>query len=889
MKASSKPRRANKITNLVLEEIIGLTAKNSNGLASNTTTSYCVYPAGSVAVVYDVVARKQSHLIVKHRAPKPLSCVTVSPDGRFVAAGESGTQPAVLVWDYAGRTCLVELKSHHYGVACVAFSPDGQLLASVGFPRDDSICLWHWSSKILHIRIKACSPYSAILSISFSSNGKFIVTAGNKHINRWNIRCSKQGHSKAKAAPLALHNKPITVNLDSATGISFVSVICTHDSVYAITNTGSLCLLQSDLSVVEVVNLMVEKGFALAASSKLIACACSGGIVKLFDVTDLSHAGNLYYSEPINCQDERNSDSSEGMADKYCEPIPTHPDAVACHDHSLYVWDINDKYKATRCCVLVSHADCILDMKALPCEHMHDPSTACVSRGCSGGVSFATCSADGLIRFWDLVLQPLQLDNAKETHSESHILDVNSVGSTYLVSAGIFERDVIELGSRTQGFRSMAVSSDGKQLAVGDCQGSLYVYDLKTFEYLCLQDKKIKIFKLFAGKLLRTCEQNGDLGEPIKADGDGCIFVWNIPASLGSRMLQKNRENFGLVSPSKIAALSQLKFFEKERQESVTDCSKKVIPGTESPFNQEGKSQFGSNFRFSISRLPTWARSKITILDDTLQVDNVSSSSQTECKNVPHLVVNEVYGTEHSNQYDRDPSTSGSSSDSEGGKDSFVTDKSHNFSTGKGEQWKSIYTVCLDHLSTPDIWGSINKKIPVKRFNIESPIMKMPCDGEEKQIPIGSSDTTKSDLNQSSSQHDIDVIHYGKYIDLNDKKKSISMHEDYYGDDIDHARSHCISIKKSEEQHLEADKEDPCLVPCDDDIFNQHFGNLSSNFKLKGKRSSAKRCYSARFVVKRDHFRGFMKPGDDHGFGTFDSVEKTSSKVVPINFENPWT
>lgn len=87
------------------------------GLSVNPQTGDLAYCAGGVVVVYDPKKNRQSQFFLSDSSESKTSmaCVAFSHDGKYLAAGEIGRSPSVLVWDLKTGRQVADMKAHKFG------------------------------------------------------------------------------------------------------------------------------------------------------------------------------------------------------------------------------------------------------------------------------------------------------------------------------------------------------------------------------------------------------------------------------------------------------------------------------------------------------------------------------------------------------------------------------------------------------------------------------------------------------------------------------------------------------------------------------------------------------------------------------------------------------
>lgn len=410
------PRRNSSDEVLQLSKVIGLTALNGSAISSSPSIEGFIYSAGSVAIHY---SPKEDDQVAFYTTTKPISSLALSQDGRFLAIGERGHLPGIVIWDILKHEKIMTLQGHKNGISCLAFSPNGRYLVSVGFKPDKQLFFWDWESgkKLSTQRVG-----NKVHSIHYHHTGNYFITAGDRHLKWWYVTEVLDGEA------VGLEGKPASINEEHRTSI-FVEVICgyggTEGKTFCATSQGILCCFNEDRLVEKWVKLETSTAFSMELfsskdSAGLLVVGCANGAIRAFAPKTLEYIET--FPRPIPLEDANIPLDGSITRDDTCkyaacyalrrvpgtkaDPIPKL--AAIYADRSLIIWDISDIFAVKSHRSFLHHRSCIWDIQFIERSQLHPhlqeeifPASSTHSNNLPVG-SFVTCSADNTIRFWDI-------------------------------------------------------------------------------------------------------------------------------------------------------------------------------------------------------------------------------------------------------------------------------------------------------------------------------------------------------------------------------------------------------------------------------------------------------------------------------------------------------
>ncbi|KAJ8368713.1 hypothetical protein SKAU_G00087410 [Synaphobranchus kaupii] len=504
----SHPRR-NIHNRVVLEKVLGITTSSSSGLTCDPNTGLVAYPAGCVVVILHPKKVKQGHILNASR--KPFSALAFAQDGKYLVTGESGHMPCVRVWDVAERSQVAEVQCHKYGVACVAFSTNGTYIVSVGYQHDMTVSVWEWRQEFV-VALGgprsfggACSAFgdlvilargtviasnkvsSRVLSVSFSEDNSYFVTAGHRHVKFWYLDASKERRVNS-TVPLIGRSGLLGEQRNSM----FCGLACgwgdMAGSTYCITSSGLLCQFNSRRMLEAWVDLKTTSARCLAVSKDYVFCGCAGGTIRVFSPQ------NLHYITTLHRPHRLGVDITQGVQPGQLfstSPEAEYPDTVALtfdpvtccltcvyNDHSVYVWDVHDIRNVGKVYSALYHSGCVWSVETYP--DLEEPYVPCLPPG-----SFLTCSSDNTIRLWHSDLQNQGSGSVYHHNLYSHdLMKIVYVGkdTQHLQCEG--EPGEGSSADVKSGIRVLGISPDGQHLAAGDRNGNLRVFGLQFMDEL---------------------------------------------------------------------------------------------------------------------------------------------------------------------------------------------------------------------------------------------------------------------------------------------------------------------------------------------------------------------------------------------------------------------
>ncbi|EMC95037.1 hypothetical protein BAUCODRAFT_41361, partial [Baudoinia panamericana UAMH 10762] len=429
---------------------------------------------------------------------KAITSVALSPNGRWLAAGETGYRPRVLIFPLATDTSelpITTLSEHTFGIHGLSFSQDSQHLASLGTINDGFLYVWRIDERSGSATLAATNKCTALVNC-IAWVGQSIVTVGLRYVKVWQL----DEISKPISQPAGSGLSPITPRHTREHRSSDFgnSILGPKHKVLSGKNSLLGDLLDCNFTI------LLPYG-----DNEAIVCASTGEICLLADVAqaqDLMFAVVVDYdiaaarlgdSDTLTVGSARQPDQASGGP--IAGAVLGNIEVKLLVDGTVSInGDANDTPAAAA--QLTGHSSAIAGVQSIRSPAY--PSAA-----------FLTFDMNGIVRLWNAQAGPVTAFNVPLDRSQ------DAYGSSNQVVAATVRTDGLQLaaGDRYGTLTVLHLATDARAMHVHVRAHSTEITDLCAFDHADLRllvsasrDRTVQLFAWFDDKLelLQTLQEH---------------------------------------------------------------------------------------------------------------------------------------------------------------------------------------------------------------------------------------------------------------------------------------------------------------------------------------------------------------------------------------------
>jgi len=467
----------------------------SSGMHTHPNGQNYVYSTGGNVIIGDLTDPHSQRFLRQH--DDKITCLDLSPSGRYVGSGQQGRNSNVLVWDYESGEVVWVFEEHDREVAAVAFSHDERILASLGGKEDGKLILWDMSNGMIIAQALKLPPGTScvqfggfIRDVKRRDTDHYIFsTGGESGLTLWDL--------DPYSGDLEMIRMTGDAKATLTRKVTDLSFTIDRDYIYGATTSGDFV----------VASVKARRTVSNVA-------ACKKGLNCVFATPNGLVIGGgdftvKYFDSDLNCISECVLDGSVvcmSLSPDFMEVVATTTTGT--------VFRIN-----------------LSTMQFITIAESHTEAITAVAFAPGQSDKLATSSLDGTIKVWDLA-EYLVISTARGLKSQGPDVKPISLAMSDMILSGwsdgrvlahdIYSGDALWSidSAHYDAVTALCISHNNRFLLTGGTQGEVRLWELRSREL-------ISHLKEHTGRVNALAIYDDD-SVALSASRDRCILKWDL-------------------------------------------------------------------------------------------------------------------------------------------------------------------------------------------------------------------------------------------------------------------------------------------------------------------------------------------------------------------------